>query len=70
MTEISNVRRVESPGVSLGTFKAVWSGYKVRWETPTGAFEGDTKTGIRGTTDCEVIVSAMGYHVKEGKSKE
>jgi hypothetical protein len=60
-SELSNIRRIESAeGIPAGTYRGTWCGYVVEFETPFGCYEAQASNGVRGTTDCKVIVEPNG----------
>lgn len=60
-SELNGIRRVESAeGIPAGTYSGTWRGYLVEFETPYGSYEARSSIGVRGTTDCKVIVEPNG----------
>jgi hypothetical protein len=63
---LSQVKRVESAdGVPDGEYEGTWSGCKVKFETPHGAYEGESTLAVRGTNvPCTVIVKCGCFKVR------
>lgn len=54
LIEVKRVEPVE--GIPDGRYQGIWSGYTVKFDTPYGSYEAKSRTGVRGTTTCAVVV--------------
>jgi len=57
---LKDVKRIEPTGeIEDGSYAGKWSGYVIKWETPYGAYEAKTETGVRGIdVPCTVLVQS------------